>query len=125
MELNDRIETLEIEYRKQYETLKDIQETLSIHSESIERQEQKLSESIEHFQGILAENQKINEKQIKDSETELREIITSNKQFEEKERDRLKDQYHTDMRKIKSTLIILYCSIAAVAITALILSIIL
>lgn len=123
--LNDRVHALKNEFRKQYEALKEMRETLSIHSDRIERQGQKLSESIEHLRGILVENQKITEERIKSSETELREIIASNKQFEKKERDLLRDEYQTDIRKMKSTLIIFCGSIAAVAITALILSIVL
>lgn len=147
-ELNNRIEDQKVKYREQDKALKDMEKTISVYFESSKRLEQRLVDlqkivyenqteeeinrkklelmvgnnitSIENLKETLLENQRINEEQIKEIERELREIIEINKQLEEEERNRLKEEYHADLLKLKKNFMIICGVIGAIAVVALI-----
>lgn len=151
-QLSERIEDQEAKDRERDIILKGIEKALSLYTENSNRQEQKLTDlqklvyenqteeernrkkleskiekniaSIEQLRETIFENQQINEELIKELETELRGVIALNRQFDEEERNRLKDEYRADVEKFKSMFTIMCSSIAVIAILALILSIV-
>lgn len=150
-QLSERVEDKEAKDREQDIALKAIEKALLRYSENSNRQEQELSDLqnliyknqteeeqnrkkleleieknialIKRLQETLFENQNIYEERLKKLEAELREVIALNRQFDEEERNRLKDEYRADVLKLKFTLKIVCSSIAAIAIASFILSI--
>jgi hypothetical protein len=119
-EANGRVETLALECTESINTIIEHARDFIQQQAEIEDRQNELSERIENLR-----NQRVNEERIKKLETELREVIAINRQFDEKELNRLKEEYRTEMLKLKFTFLIICGSIAAIAVAGLILSIVL
>lgn len=150
-ELSELIEDKEVKDREQDVALKAIEKTLLQYLENSNRQEQELSELrklllknqteeeqnrkklkseieknitlTERLQETIFENQNINDERLKKLESELREVIALNRQFDEEERNRLKDEYRAAVLKLKFIFKIVCSLTAAIAVAAFILSI--
>jgi hypothetical protein len=110
--------------------LTNLQKLIDNNQSNAERNRRKLESLIEKnissvvkLQATLYEYRKLNETQITNLEESLRAVIDSNKKLDEDACSQLKEEYLTEIGKLKRAFVILSCSIGAIAVLALILSI--
>ncbi|WP_145414957.1 hypothetical protein [Paenibacillus xylanexedens] len=78
--------------------------------------------AVESIQKIILEDKIVNDQRIIDLDNTMRELIESYKQEDENERLRLKNDYYSNVNKMKMSLIVSTCSVGLIAVASLIVS---
>lgn len=134
-DFSERIDNQEAKDQEQDTAIIRIEETLQECLENSIRQEQRLSDlytfndrnqtSIGILDEAISEYKDKNDEILVELENRFRESLESNRKSDEEQRNRLREEYNTKIQKLKLAQLIISLSIGAIALAALICSIVL